>query len=89
MTDLRKAAAGTPVTVFDDAEQLGEALAREILDGLTATAPGQRYLLGWQAPTTTLPGRPRSSTAVQSPGSCSTAVPLGWRRRPSLASLCA
>lgn len=38
--------AGTPVFVFRDAEQLGEALAREILDGIAATPPGRRYLLG-------------------------------------------
>lgn len=38
--------AGTPVLVFPDADRLGEALAREILDGLAATPPGHRYLLG-------------------------------------------
>lgn len=48
MTDLA-AAAGTPVTVFDDAQQLGEALAREILAGVAATPPGARYLLGCPA----------------------------------------
>ena len=38
--------AGTPVFVFRDAEHLGEALAREVLDGVAATPPGRRYLLG-------------------------------------------
>jgi glucosamine-6-phosphate deaminase len=39
-------AAGTPVAVYEDADQLGEALARQILDGIAATPPGRRYLLG-------------------------------------------
>jgi glucosamine-6-phosphate deaminase len=39
-------AAGTPVEVYADADQLGEALAREILDGLAATPFDRRYLLG-------------------------------------------
>lgn len=38
--------AGTPVFVFQDADRLGEALAREILDGIAATPPGRHYLLG-------------------------------------------
>ena len=46
MTDAVGAAAGTPVTVFDDAQSLGEALAREILDGVAATPPERLYLLG-------------------------------------------
>jgi glucosamine-6-phosphate deaminase len=46
MTELGEAAAGTPVTVFDDAEQLGETLAREILEGIERTPAGERYLLG-------------------------------------------
>ena len=46
MTDLTAAAPGTPVTVFDDADHLGEALAQQILGGLAATPSGGRYLLG-------------------------------------------
>lgn len=46
MTEPLSAAAGTPVTVHDDADALGEALAREILEGLAAMPPGGRYLLG-------------------------------------------
>ena len=42
----RSSLAGTPVEVYADADQLGEALAHEILGGLAATPPGQRYLLG-------------------------------------------
>lgn len=41
-----RSAAGTPVVVFEDADSLGEALAREILDAIAATAPDRRYLLG-------------------------------------------
>lgn len=41
-----RSAAGTPVSVFGDADALGEALAREILDGIAATPPDRRYLLG-------------------------------------------
>jgi glucosamine-6-phosphate deaminase len=37
---------GTPTLVFADADALGEALAREILDGLASRSAGQRYLLG-------------------------------------------
>jgi glucosamine-6-phosphate deaminase len=39
-------AAGTPVEVYADADQLGEVLAREILGGLAATPSDRRYLLG-------------------------------------------
>jgi len=39
-------AAGTPVLVFEDAVVLGDALAREILDGIAVMPPGRRYLLG-------------------------------------------
>jgi glucosamine-6-phosphate deaminase len=39
-------AAGTHVLVFSDADALGDALAREILDGLAAKPGGERYLLG-------------------------------------------
>lgn len=46
MTELSAAAAGTSVTVFHDAERLGEALAREILAGIAGTPDGERYLLG-------------------------------------------
>lgn len=46
MTDVGEAAVGTPVTVFDDAFALGEALAREILAGLERTPADARYLLG-------------------------------------------
>ena len=38
MTGSSHFAAGTPVEVYADADQLGEALAREILDGLAATS---------------------------------------------------
>lgn len=38
--------AGTPAFIFEDADALGEALAREILAGLAAKARGERYLLG-------------------------------------------
>jgi glucosamine-6-phosphate deaminase len=41
-----RSAAGTPVLVFDDADQLGEALAREILAGIAAKPRDRRYLLG-------------------------------------------
>lgn len=41
-----RSAAGTPVFVYEDAAQLGEALAQEILEGVLATPPGRRYLLG-------------------------------------------
>jgi glucosamine-6-phosphate deaminase len=44
--ESRSSAAGTPVLVYPDAEQLGEALAAEILAGLASVAPGRRYLLG-------------------------------------------
>ncbi len=46
MSESMQAASGTPATVFDDADVLGEALAREILDGVAATPPEGRYLLG-------------------------------------------
>jgi len=46
MSELGAARDGTPVTVFDDATLLGEALAREILAGLERTATDARYLLG-------------------------------------------
>jgi glucosamine-6-phosphate deaminase len=46
VTRTMTSAAGTPVLVFDDADQLGEALAREILDSIAATPPDRRYLLG-------------------------------------------
>ena len=46
MSESMRAAAGTPVTVFDDADTLGEMLALEILDGVAATPPSGRYLLG-------------------------------------------
>jgi len=41
-----RSAAGTPVSVFEDAAVLGDALALEILDGIATTTPGRRYLLG-------------------------------------------
>jgi glucosamine-6-phosphate deaminase len=44
--EQRRSAAGTPVLVYGDADELGEALARQILDGLAATPPERRYLLG-------------------------------------------
>ena len=37
---------GTPVSVFDDAGQLGEALASEIIAGLAAAPADRRFLLG-------------------------------------------
>lgn len=48
MTDLSdlSAGGGTPVTVFDDADQLGESLAREIIAGLAALPADRRFLLG-------------------------------------------
>jgi glucosamine-6-phosphate deaminase len=46
MMEARSSAAGTPVLVYPDADRLGEALAREVLDGLVATSPDRRYLLG-------------------------------------------
>lgn len=46
MTGSSQIAAGTPVEVYADADQLGEALARKILDGVAALPPGRRYLLG-------------------------------------------
>ena len=46
MTGTTTSVAGTPVTVFEDAAALGEALAREILAGLAATPAAERYLLG-------------------------------------------
>lgn len=46
MTEMIAAAAGTPVTVFDDADHLGEALAQQISGGLAATPSAGRYLLG-------------------------------------------
>jgi glucosamine-6-phosphate deaminase len=38
--------AGTPVLVFEDADRLGESLAREIIDGIAATPHDRRFLLG-------------------------------------------
>lgn len=46
MTASSHFAAGTPVEVYADADQLGDALARQILDGLAATPSDGRYLLG-------------------------------------------
>jgi glucosamine-6-phosphate deaminase len=46
MTGTTTSVAGTPVTVYADADALGEALAREILDGVSATPADGRYLLG-------------------------------------------
>jgi glucosamine-6-phosphate deaminase len=46
MTETMTSAAGTPVTVYHDADALGEALAREILAGIAAIPAGGRYLLG-------------------------------------------
>ncbi len=46
MTEPMTSAAGTPVTVYTDADALGEALAREILDGIAAMPPDALYLLG-------------------------------------------
>ena len=46
MTGSSHFAAGTPVEVYADADQLGEVLAREILGGLAATPSDRRYLLG-------------------------------------------
>jgi len=46
MTESTIATAGTPVTVYDDADALGEALALDILAGLAASPPGQLFLLG-------------------------------------------
>jgi glucosamine-6-phosphate deaminase len=39
-------ASGTPTSTFSDADALGEALAREIIDGLASRTGAQRYLLG-------------------------------------------
>jgi glucosamine-6-phosphate deaminase len=41
-----RSVAGTPVLVYEDETQLGEALAREILVGVLATPASGRYLLG-------------------------------------------
>jgi glucosamine-6-phosphate deaminase len=46
MTETMTSAAGTPVTVYADADALGEALALEILAGIAAVPAGGRYLLG-------------------------------------------
>jgi glucosamine-6-phosphate deaminase len=46
MTETTTSVAGTPVTVYADADALGEALAREILEGVAATPADARYLLG-------------------------------------------
>ena len=46
MTETTRSVAGTPVSVFEDADALGEALAREILAGIAATPADARYLLG-------------------------------------------
>ena len=46
MTETMTTAAGTPATLYDDADALGETLAREILEGIAAAPLGQRYLLG-------------------------------------------
>ena len=46
MTERTTSAAGTPVSVYDDADALGEALAGEILAGLRDTPTERRFLLG-------------------------------------------
>jgi len=46
MTEPMTSAAGTPVTVYEDAEALGDALARQILDGTALMPPDVLYLLG-------------------------------------------
>jgi glucosamine-6-phosphate deaminase len=46
MIERRLSAGGTPVFVYRDADELGEALAHEILDGVAGAPPGRRYLLG-------------------------------------------
>ena len=61
MTGSRHSTAGTPFEVYADADQLGEALARVILDGVASLPPGRRYLLG-------CPGRPQPALHVPGTG---------------------